>query len=383
MATQLRAPILGLTLILMAAIALPKVPRVWLDYSTLPLLHAIPQPDNWGTDTIADMYAARVVLNDPRDMYTKAKVEQTPLEAVTWSKEASAPYPPVALFVMAGLSAVGDVLGIGYYGMVLVLAAVFIGLSLAYFAQTRWFLFPLLYLNFSYLAERFVFVQDGSYLAMLVVIMTALWLARGGHASSHLLMAVATTMKLSPLYYLRHVAGMARPIGLAYLTIVAVGLALPYFVFEDYLSIYTYGFELRGSTAGAMGALAAAAVFALLIAYVEVRRGFDWEERIGWALVPVAVFLALKLNAPRHLLLVLLVPDKRGLRNIAAAIALLLPAVLPSVVRFGSAGPVAAIILLGGLLWYLRQIGWTTVGDDLRHPMRTARMLAREPGASS
>ena len=111
-----------------------------------------------------------------------------------------------------------------------------------------------------------------------------------------------------------------------------------------------------------------------LVAYVETRLRFDWEDRVGWSLVPAAVFLALKLNAPRHLLLVLLVPDKRGLRNVAAAVAMLAPAVAPSVVRFGSAGPVAIVILLGGLVMYLQRIGWTTVLDDLRHPVRTIVM---------
>jgi hypothetical protein len=260
--------------------------------------------------------------------------------------------------------------------MVLLLAATFIGLSLAYFVRTRWYLFPLLYLNFGYLSERFVFVQDGSYLAMLVVIMAALWLARAGRSSSHMLMAVATTMKLSPLYYVKNLFGMGPRIGSVYVGILLAGLALPYLVWDNYLSIYTYGFELRGSASGAAAALAAAAVFAVLIAYVERRLGFDWEERIGWALVPVALFLSLKLNAPRHLLLVLLVPDKRGLRNVAAAVAMLLPAMFPSAIRFGSAGPIAAVILLGGLVYYLRQIGWQTVRADARHPARTFAMMA-------
>jgi len=374
---RLRTAILGATVLLMTVIALPKVPRVWLDYSTLPLLEAIPQPETWGTDTIADMYEARVVLNDPHDMYTRSRVEQTQLEAITWSKEASAPYPPVALLVMAALAAVGNAVGIGYYGMVLLLAVTFIGLSLAYFVKTRWYLFPLLYLNFSYLAERFVFVQDGSYLAMLVVIIAALWLARARRSSSHLLMALATTMKLSPLYYVKHVSAMSAGVGVSYLAVLAAGLVLPYFVFENYLSIYTYGFELRGSLAGSGASLAAAALFALLIAYVEVRRGFDWEERIGWALVPVAVFLALKLNAPRHLILVLLIPDKRGLRNVAAAVAMLVPALVPSV-RFGAAGPIAAVILLGGLASYVRTIGWRTVRGDLGHPIRTLQLILLE-----
>ena len=147
-----------------------------------------------GTDTIADNYEARVVRNDVRDMYTKRLVEQTPLEAATWSKEAASPYPPVTLLVLAGLAAVGDAAGIGLAGAVAALALVFLALSLVYFLRTRWYLFPLLYLNFGYLAERFFFVQDGSYLVMLVVVMAALLLVARRPGAGALLMAVAATM---------------------------------------------------------------------------------------------------------------------------------------------------------------------------------------------
>ena len=211
---------------------------------------------------------------------------------------------------------------------------------------------------------------------MLVVVMAALWLARAGRPASHLLMALATSMKLSPIYYVKHVLALERRAAAAYVAILAAGLVLPYVVFEGYLSIYTYGYGLRGSASGAAGALFAAGVLAALIAYVEARLAFDWEDRIGWALLPAAVFLALKLNAPRHLLLVLLVPDKRGLRNVAAAVAMLPPALLPSAVPFGAAGPIAVTVLLGGLVRYVRRIGWTTVRDDLRHPGRTMAMMA-------
>jgi len=371
--------VLALTIAVMIGTSVPNVPRAWVDYSSLPVIGGLQRHDTYGTDTIADMYGSRVVLNDPLDMYTKSKTDQTPLEAATWSREASAPYPPVARLARAGLYAVGEAVGIGYYGMVLLLAVTFLGLSLAYFMGTRWYLFPLLYLNFGYLSERFVHVQDGSYLMMLVVVTGALWMARAAPHRAHLLMAVAATMKLSPIFHATHVSAMHRPVAATYLTVLAAGLVLPYAVFDDYLYIYEYGYGLRGSGPGAAGALAAAGLFAVLIAYVGARHGFDWEDRIGWSLVPVALFLALKLNAPRHLLLVLLVPDRRGLRNVAAAVALLLPALFPAAIGFGAAGPIAAVILLGGLLAYVRRTGWGTVRDDVRHPWRTLRLMLRPP----
>jgi hypothetical protein len=66
-----------------------------------------------------------------------------------------------------------------YYGMILILAALFVALSLNYFLQTRWYCFrfcPELRL-FGY---RFVYVQDGSYLIMLVVVIVALYVSRYG-----------------------------------------------------------------------------------------------------------------------------------------------------------------------------------------------------------
>jgi len=82
--------------------------------------------------------------------------------------------------------------------------------SARYFLQTRWYLFPALYLNFVYFGERFVYVQDGSYLVVLTVLMAALHLARRGHAASHALVALATVMKLSPVFYLANVGRMRR-----------------------------------------------------------------------------------------------------------------------------------------------------------------------------
>lgn len=366
---------MALTVVVMIGTSLPNIPRAWVDFSNAPWLDRIDQFETYGPDTISDMYVSKVVLNDPLDMYTKANLAQTPIEAATWSKAETAPYPPVVLLTMAGLYAIGDAVGVGYYGMILTLAVTFLGLSLSYFRTRRWYVFPLLYLNFVYFSYRFVFVQDGSYLVMLVVIMGALLLARARHPASHALMAVAATMKLSPIYYAKNVFSMTRPMAVAFVSILAAGLVLPYFIWENYLYIYQFGFELRGDWSGAVGALAFVGPFALLLAYVEMRSNFDWEDRIGWGLVPCAMFLALKLNAPRHLLIVLLVPDKRGLRNVAAAVGLMLHALFPSVIRFGSVGPIVSAILLWGLIYHVRQVGWDTVRDDLHHPARTARAL--------
>ena len=309
-----------------------------------------------GTDTIADAYEARVVRNDVRDMYTKRLVEQTPLEADTWSKEASSPYPPATLLTLAGLSAAGDAIGVGLVGMVAGLAFAFLTLSLMYFLRTRWYLFPLLYFNFGYLPERFFYVQDGSYLVMLLVVVTALFVAARRPAASALLMALATTMKLSPLYYARHLGAswLPRWVAPAWLAVVAAGLVLPYFVWENYLYIFQYNNELKGDMASAAGGAAIALLFAGGLWMLDRRGAFDREEQIGWALVPVALFLAFKMNAARHLLLPLLVPDKRGTRNVAAALGLTLDTLGGAAISLNDTLPLMTATLGVGLILAFR-----------------------------
>lgn len=363
-----------LTVAVMVATGLTQVPRQYVDFAGIPLIGAVQRHDTYGNDTIGDGYEARVVVNDWRDMYTKTGLEMTPLEAATWSKEGSAPYPPATLLAEAGLYAVGTWLGIGFYGAILTLAILFLVASAVYFLNTRWYLFPALYLNFLYFGERFVHVQDCSYLVMLTVVMAALYLARRQNDACHSLVALATAMKLSPLYYLVNVGLMRRRDAALYVAILVGGLILPYFIWDNYLYIYQYGAELKGDWDNAAAALVIVAPFAVVLRYVETRLGFDREDRVGWGLVPFALLLALKMNVARHLLIVLLVPDKRGVRNIAAAIGLAVPAIFG--VPFNSSLPFAALTLALGLGYYLSTIGWAKIRMDLSNPARTvAEML--------
>jgi hypothetical protein len=361
------------TAVIFLIFSLPRVPRQYVDFSTLPVLRSVSQPDTFGPDTIADMYGAKVVLNDVGDMYTKARLDQTPLEARTWTKEESAPYPPLMRLTHAAMLAVGEWTGVGFYGLTLALAAFFIGGSAWYFLQTRWYLFPLLYLNASYLADRFVYVQDGSYLVMLACVMASLLLARRRHRVAPLLMGVATAMKLLPLTYLRNLTGRAA---WAFLAILIAGLILPFFIWEHYGYIYQFANERKGNDwLDIAGALLLAAPFALVLWYVEDRRGFNAEDRVGSSLVPFAMIAALLANSGRHLLVALIVPDRRAGRNVAAAVGLLLHALLPDLVRLGAMTYIMTTVMCVVLACELQQIGWSIVLDDLRHPGQTLRLL--------
>ena len=316
------------------------------------------------------------MLNDALDMYTKAHLEQTPLEASTWTKEASAPYPPAVRLIHAAMFALGERTGIGFYGLTLLLAIIFLAGSAWYFLHTRWYLFPLLYLNFGFFADRFVYVQDGSYLVMLVIVLAGLVLTRRRHWLAPLLIAVATTVKLLPFYHARYLPRMSRRTAWPYAAILVAGLVAPVFIWDNYLGIYTFANERKGNDwLDVAGALLLVIPFTVALWYVEDRRNFDDEDRIGWSLVPFALFSALLANSGRHLLIALIVPDARASRNIAAAIGLTLHALLPGVVRLGPLVYVTTAVLIGVLWFHLRRIGWDVVRDDLRHPVSTMRML--------
>jgi hypothetical protein len=342
----------------------------------VPLLGDVRQPETYGSDTVADVYGAKVVLNDIGDMYTKAHLEQTPLEAATWTKEASAPYPPVMRLTHAALFAAGEWSGVGFYGLTLALAAFILAGSAWYFLQTRWYLFPLLYLNFGYFADRFVYVQDGSYLVMLACVVTALLLARRRRPGAPLLMALATTMKLLPLSYARYLPRMPRRTAWGFAAILIAGLILPVFIWENYAHIYQFANARKGNDwLDVLGALLLVVPFTLVLWYVEDRRRYDAEERIGSSLVPFGLFAALLANSGRHLLIALIVPDKRAGRNLAAAIAVALHALLPGVVRLGAITYVATAVLCVVIAFELQRIGWTHVREDFRHPGRMLRLL--------
>ncbi|HEY3885327.1 MAG TPA: hypothetical protein VGL62_08980 [Vicinamibacterales bacterium] len=369
--------VLAVTIAAMIWQALPWVPRPIVDYSRIAPLRHLHQPATYGTDTLSDEYVARVILHDPSDMYLKAKTAQTPLEARTWSRAASGPYPPAVLLIEAGLFALGGQTAAGFYLLILSVAAVFLALSLRYFLRTRWYLFPLLYLNFGYLAYRFVGVQDDTYLIMLLVVMLALLVAERRPALADALVAAAIAIKISPMFYSLETLRRRRTAVLVFAGIVFAGLVLPYFLVRDYVYIYGFQETLKGSRSTHAAAIAAAVPFALVLWYVETRRSFDLEERIGWGVVPFALFFAIRMNAVRHLLLVLLVPDKRGWRNVAAAIGLGLHAAFPALVPLGSVLSILLAFLALILIGHLGAIGGTILRHDLRDLRRTAKMLTR------
>ena len=295
-----------------------------------------------------------MVLNNPRDMYTKALVEQAPEEARAWSKAASAPYPPTALFIDAGLYWIGAKSGIGYYGMILLLAAFFHLAALYYCLRTRWYVFLLIAICGFFFSERFAYVQDCTYLIFLAVVMTALLVARQRPSMAIGLTGLAIDIKLLPLFFLTSVTAMRRTQAVWLIAIVAAGLVLPYFLLPNYLYIYSFQSETRGGPWQTAGAIAVTVPFSYLLWRLERRQRFDLDDTIGWGLVPFAIFLAFNVNAARHLLVALLIPDKRAIRTATAAIGICLYALSGGRISINSVLPLMTAILYGWVVWQLR-----------------------------
>jgi hypothetical protein len=191
---------------------------------------------------------------------------------------------------------------------------------------------------------------------MLVVVLGALLLARSRPAVAHVLMAVAITIKLSPLFHLARLRTMRPTVAAAVLGVVAAGLVLPVWIWDRYLDIYRYQETLKGGdTWATAGGLAVAGLCAWLLVRADRRGAFELEDWIGWSLVPAALFFAVKLNAVRHLLIVLLIPDRRAMRNIAAAVGLAVGALGGAGVPLNASLPLVTALLLATLYWQGRQ----------------------------
>src|SRR4029453_6651506 len=179
------------------------------------------------------------------------------------------------------------------------------------------------------------------------------------------------------------ILAMRRGMAIIFAAILFAGFVLPYFIWDRYLTIFMFHDQNKGNIYDTIAAVALAVPFTIVLWYIEARLGFDMEDRIGGSLVPFALLVAIKMRVARPLLVVLLVPDKRGPRNIAATIGLALHAAAPDVFRLGSVLYITTVLLFAFLVHYLRGIGWGTVRDDARHPLRTLGLLLSEPRPGS
>lgn len=325
-----RAMVLVLTGVALVVIRLWMVPAEVLDtgFNRTELI---------GMDYWADSYVGRVVANHPRDMYLKVETPQLGRET-RWTKPAAAPYPPFALLFFGGMHLAGVATGLGFYGMLVLVEAAFLTLALVYCLRTRWYLFPLTYLN-AFLALRVYWVGGASNILVLLLMMVALLLARVRSPWAQVVMALSIVTKVTPAFYLvqlRRWAGWTRAL---VVLVLATGLVLPLFWVEGYAGIWqrhagrdtaVIGETLSAYGWGALTPVAVALAYVLPLVFVgwftsvllRVQKALDWddEDRIGWAAAPFALLFSLRVAALRMFFMAMLLPDKRGTRGVFVAV---------------------------------------------------------------
>ena len=116
---------------------------------------------------------------------------------------------------------------------------------------------------------------------MLVVVMIALILARSRRDASHLLMALAITMKLSPAAYAWQILTMRRGMAMIFVAILFAGFVLPYVIWDNYLTIFTFHDQVKGNIYDTVAAVILVVPFSIVLWYIQTRLGFDREDRIG------------------------------------------------------------------------------------------------------
>ena len=279
-------------------------------------LNCIPQDDP--PDFYADTYVAKVILNDPFDMYTKEKLNQTSQEQNKWTKEKSSPYPPLALFLLTGLYIIGEVTGAGFWITAIsieFLLVILIGI-LCYKSKYDK-MYPFLVLN-PFIVWRVWHMADTTYLLMVSLVTIAFFTClKNKNSITAFLMACAVSIKFVPVYIYRAIFKLHPKSRWLLVVIPAVFLILPYFIFDNYLYIYTFHsgrnilpFFLQVVVMG---------IFFLELIYMERKLEFELIDILGYSLLPLSLFTTMKIGYWKYIIWALIIPDRRYYRILFGA----------------------------------------------------------------
>jgi hypothetical protein len=327
--TSVRALAIALTLLFALVVRLSYVPVDYHDFG------ALNRGSDYGNDYYSDTYGARTTYNHPADMYTRRLTEQTPAERY-WPKRSVAPYPPAALFVLAGVHALGEATGVGLYGVLMGLDALLVGCMLVYALRTRWYLFPLVQLNV-FLAYRYWGVGSCNGLLVVLCLMLGVLVARAKPLLGTLLGVFAVCLKLTPVFFLTNFLRFDRRARVVAALLLFAGFLLPLFLLENYR--YIYGFHATRDIGPIVKALVALGMdtpwtrplaaalgwvlpllvggaFSLVFLYAQLKLKFSWEDRLGWAAVPFSLLFSLRMLSMRTLFEAMAIPDARVARSL-------------------------------------------------------------------
>jgi hypothetical protein len=395
--TSVRVLVIAFTLAFALLVRLSYVPASYHDFGWLN------RGNDYGCDYYSDAYGARTVYNHPLDMYTRRLTEQTRPE-MYWPKRSVAPYPPAELLLLAGAHALGEVTGLGLYGMLMATDGVLILCMLGYSLRTRWYLFPLVELNV-FLAYRFWGIGSFNGLLVLLFLTLGVMTARLRPALGILSAVFAVCLKLTPVFFLTNFLRFRRGTALAAGALLFAGFVLPLFVFENYR--YIYGFHatrdirpilhaldavgVHGDHAATLAAVVGWALplvfggaFSLVLLYAQLKLDFDWQDRIGWAAVPFSLLFSLRMLSMRTLFEAMAIPDRRSVRSLwvfgMGIIDMLLRAsAVPTIVRDGIWDTCGCVGLVLVCRHWLRLIGKEELRADWARRRSLIPWLFRAP----
>jgi hypothetical protein len=398
---SVRAVVIAFTLAFALLVRLSYVPSSYHDFGWLN------RGTDYGCDYYSDAYGARTVYNHPLDMYTRRLTEQTPAETY-WPKRSVAPYPPAELLLLAGAHALGQVTGLGLYGLLMLTDGALVLLMLAYSLSTRWYLFALVQLNV-FLAYRFEGIGSFNGLLVLLFLMLGVMTARTRPALGILAAVFAVCLKLTPVFFLTNFLRFRKRTALAAGALLFAGFVLPLFVFENYR--YIYGFHATRDIRPILRALAAVGIesahattlaavvgwvlplvcggaFSLVLLYAQLKLKFTWQDRIGWAAVPFSLLFSLRMLSMRTLFESMAIPDRRRSRSLwvfgmGSVDMLLRVSPLPTPVRDGLWDTCGCIGLFLICRHWLRLIGKEELRADWARRHELIPWLFRAPAPAA
>ncbi|MEM3341978.1 MAG: hypothetical protein QW728_04730 [Thermoplasmata archaeon] len=277
-------------------------------------------------DLYADAYAARVILNDPMDMYTRnlpitwaestCDGEQNYNPQPPWSNYDCAPYPPVALIPTAFAFWLGEETFDGFYNISVLLELIIAGMVIIYSLLTRRpFLFPLYFLStftyaFFWKQTHFSFTLTTAFIVLALILFE---LKKEGSALFFLGLASAAKIFTLPVLAMTSRFGSRkRWIWFFFVVTVFVGLVVPFFIFDNYSYIFR-----RENHRPVMSYLVGGIIGIEFLFLEFFTRGKDREVAM-LSMVPMASYITLTgiLIVPPYFQLALLIPDRTYFRNV-------------------------------------------------------------------
>jgi hypothetical protein len=152
-----------------------------------------------------------------------------------------------------------------------------------------------------------------------------------------LLGVFAVCLKFTPVFFLTNFLRFKRSAQVLAALLLFAGFVLPLFTLENYR--YIYGFhatrdtqpivallQALGMNQGPVATVAAVlgwvmplclgAAFSLIFLYAQLKLGFTWEDRLGWAAVPFSLLFSLRTLSMRTLFEAMALPDRRVWRSL-------------------------------------------------------------------